>query len=145
MFSEWNVTSPIVHPQIHNRMYTLFFTVHITRVIVLFATYKHSHATLPYILAIVGLYVFDHLARIAQTWYTTVWLTTKNALNGSTQVGALVNMSIFVLSAEHGSAGSDSSSMMLPVKAQGSWTCGLLRMSGDVADARPEEKFTDIH
>jgi len=33
--------------------------------------------------------------------------------------------------------------MMLPVKAQGSWTRNLLRMSGGAADARPEEKITD--
>jgi hypothetical protein len=40
-------------------------------------------------------------------------------------------------------AGSDTSGMMLPVKAQGSWTRNLLRMSGDAADARPKEKITD--
>ncbi|KAI9430580.1 hypothetical protein F5148DRAFT_1155170, partial [Russula earlei] len=81
-------------------------------------------ATLPIILAAVGLYIFDHLARIAWTWYTTAWLTAKNALNGSTMLGA----------------GSDSSGMMLPVKAQGSWTRGLLCMSEDVVDACPEKE-----
>ncbi|KAI9431998.1 hypothetical protein F5148DRAFT_1310311 [Russula earlei] len=148
-----------------NRMYTLFFTVHVTGVTVLFTTYKHSHATLPYILAAVGLYVFNHLAHIAQTQYTTAWLTAKNALNGSTRLGAgwragqhvrlhVVSRAWFSWWAtwlvNHArpftiAAGSDSSGMMLPVKAQGSWTRSLLRMSGDVADARPEEKFTDIH
>ncbi|KAI9449659.1 hypothetical protein F5148DRAFT_1153056 [Russula earlei] len=38
----------------------------------------------------VGLSIFDHLARIAQTWYTTAWLTTKNALNGGTTLGGAV-------------------------------------------------------
>ncbi|KAI9451845.1 ferric reductase like transmembrane component-domain-containing protein [Russula earlei] len=156
---------------VRNRMYTLFFSVHVTGVTVfLFATYKHSHATLPYILAAVGLYVFDHLARIARTRYTTAWLTAEHALNGGTTLVHVPSLGAGWRAGQHVrlrvvsrawfgwwatwlvnrarpftiAAGSNSSGMMLPVKAQGSWTRGLLRMSGDAADARPEEKFTDI-
>ncbi|KAI9431843.1 hypothetical protein F5148DRAFT_1310429 [Russula earlei] len=72
---------------VRNRMYTLFFSVHVTGVTVfLLTTYKHSHTTLPYILAAVGFYIFDHLACIAQTRYTMAWLTTEHALNSGTML-----------------------------------------------------------
>ncbi|KAI9442783.1 hypothetical protein F5148DRAFT_1327290 [Russula earlei] len=88
------------------------------------------------------------------------WLTAENALNGSTTLGtgwrAGQHVHLRVVSrAWFGwwatwlvncarpftiAAGSDSSGMMLPVKAQGSWTHGLLHMSGDVVDAHPEKE-----
>jgi len=117
----------------------------------------------------VGLYVFDHLARIARTRYTTAWLTAEHALNGGTTLVHVPSLGAGWRAGQHVrlrvvsrawfgwwatwlvcrarpftiSTGPNSSGMMLPVKAQGSWTRSLLRMSGDAADARPEEKFTD--
>jgi ferric-chelate reductase len=117
----------------------------------------------------VGLYLFDHLARIARTRYATGWLTAEPALNGGTtlvyvpslragwRAGQHVRVRI-VSSAWFGwwatwficrarpftiAAGSDSGGMMLPIKALGSWTRNLLRMAGDADDARPEPMFTD--
>ena len=48
--------------------------------------YKHDPAALPYVLTTMGLYLFDHLARIARTRYATGWLTAKHALNGGTML-----------------------------------------------------------
>ena len=173
---------------IRNRMYTLFFTVHVTGVTLFLLavrhfsvfhfssvltnsqTYKHAHSSLPYVLAAVGLYVFDHLARIARTRYTTGWLAAERALNGGTtlvhvpylragwRAGQHVRVRV-VSNAWFGwwatwlicrarpftiAAGSDSGGMMLPIKALGSWTRNLLRMAGDADDARPEPKPTDV-
>ncbi|KAI0261234.1 hypothetical protein BC834DRAFT_972832 [Gloeopeniophorella convolvens] len=155
---------------IRNRMYSLFFTMHVIGVsLFLLATYMHSHTSLPYILAAVGLYTFDHLARIARTRYTTALITAEDALNGGTtlvQVPALgagwragQHVRVRVVSnAWFGwwatwlvgrarpftvAAGSDSGGMLLPIKAQGAWTRRLLRMAGGASDARPAEKVTD--
>jgi hypothetical protein len=49
-----------------------------------FQTLKHAPTALPYVLTVVGLYRFDHLARIARTRYATGWLTAEHALNGGT-------------------------------------------------------------
>lgn len=124
---------------------------------------------LPYVLTAVGLYVFDHLARIARTRYTTAWLTAEHALNGGTTLvhapflgagwRAGQHIRLRVVSSAWFSwwatwlvcrarpftiaTGSNSTGMLLPVKAHGPWTRSLLRMSGEAADARPEEKFTD--
>ena len=56
----------------------------ISSTLINFQTYKHAPAALPYVLTAVGLYLFDHLARIARTWYATGWLTAEHALNGGT-------------------------------------------------------------
>ena len=173
---------------VRNRMYTLFFSIHVTSVtLFLFAvrhfsifhfssiltgsqTYKHAPSSLPYVLTAVGLYIFDHLARIARTRYTTGWLAAERALNGGTtlvhvpslragwRAGQHVRVRV-VSNAWFGwwatwlicrarpftiAAGSDSGGMMLPIKALGSWTRNLLRMAGDADDARPEPKYTDV-
>jgi ferric-chelate reductase len=133
-------------------------------------TYRHARTSLPYVLTAVGLYVFDHLARIARTRYTTGWLTAENALNGGTtlvhvrslragwRAGQHVRVRV-VSNAWFGwwttwffcrarpftiAAGSDSSCMMLPIKAIGSWTRNLLRLAGEADDARPEPVYTDL-
>ena len=48
--------------------------------------YKHAPAALPYVLTAVGLYLFDHLARIARTRYATGWLIAEHALNSGTML-----------------------------------------------------------
>ena len=117
-----------------------------------------------------GLFVFDRIARIFRTRYTKAWLTAEHALNGGTtlvhvpslgagwRAGQHVRLRV-ISSAWFGwwttwlfgrarpftiAAGSDSVGMMLSVKVQGSWTRRLLGMSGDAADARPKERFTDF-
>lgn len=117
-----------------------------------------------------GLYAFDHLARIARTRYTTGYLTAEHALNGGTtlvhvrslragwRAGQHVRVRV-VSNAWFGwwatwffcrarpftiAAGSDSSCLMLPIKAMGPWTRNLLRMAGEADDARPEPLYTDV-
>lgn len=133
-------------------------------------TYRHAPASFPYVLTAVGLYVFDHLARIVRTRYTTGWLTAEHALNGGTtlvhvpslragwRAGQHVRVRV-VSNAWFGwwatwflcrarpftiAAGSDSGGMMLPIKAMGSWTRNLLRLAGEADDARPEPVYTDL-
>ncbi|KAI0300107.1 ferric reductase like transmembrane component-domain-containing protein [Multifurca ochricompacta] len=155
---------------VQNRMYALFFRIHVIGVIVfLLATYMHFHTTLPYILTAVGLYVFDHLARIARTRYTTAWLTAEHSLNGGTTLVHVPSLDAGWRAGQHVririvsdawfgwwatwlvgrarpftiAAASESGGMMLPIKAQGAWTRDLLRMASDAADARPAEKSPD--
>jgi ferric-chelate reductase len=172
---------------VRNRMYTLFFGTHVICVTVfLYAvrhfsvfssstlispqTYRHARASLPYVLTAVGLYVFDHLARIARTRYTTGWLTAENALNGGTTLVNVRSLRAGWRAGQHVrvrvvsnawlgwwttwffcrarpftiASGSDSSCMMLPIKAMGSWTRNLLRLAGEADDARPEPAYTDV-
>ena len=119
-------------------------------------TYRHARGSLPYVLTAVGLYVFDHLARIARTRYTTGWLTAESALNGGTTLVHVRSLRAGWRAGQHVrvrvvsnswfgwwttwffcrarpftiATGSDSSCMMLPIKAMGSWTRNLLRMAG---------------
>ncbi|KAN0131735.1 Ferric reductase like transmembrane component domain containing protein [Lactarius tabidus] len=156
---------------VRDRMYSFFFTTHITCVLVaLLAIYMHYPATLPYLLAAAVLYAFDHFARIARTRYTTAWLTAENALNGGTTLVDVPSLGAGWRAGQHvrirvvsdtwfgwwgtwliGRArpftiatGSNSGGMMLEIKAIGSWTRKLLRMADDAADARPAEKSTDV-
>jgi len=125
---------------------------------------------LPYVLTAVGLYVFDHLARIARTRYTTGWLTAEPALNGGTTLVHVPSLRAGWRAGQHVrvrvvsnvwfgwwatwflcrarpftiATGSDSGGMMLPIKAMGSWTRNLLRMAGEADDARPEPMYTDL-
>ncbi|KAF8504341.1 hypothetical protein F5888DRAFT_1799059 [Russula emetica] len=156
---------------VRNRMYSLFFGLHVICVTVfLYATYRHARASLPYVLTAVGLYVFDHLARIARTRYTTGWLTAEHALNGGTTLVHVRSLRAGWRAGQHVrvrvvsntwfgwwttwffcrarpftiATGSDSSCMMLPIKAMGSWTRNLLRLAGEADDARPEPAYTDL-
>ena len=133
-------------------------------------TYRHAGASLPYVLTAVGLYVFDHLARIARTRYTTGWLTAEHALNGGTTLVNIPSLRAGWRAGQHVrvrvvsnawfgwwatwffcrarpftiATGSDSSCMMLPIKTMGSWTRNLLRLAGEADDARPEPVYTDV-
>ena len=115
----------------------------------------HCPPIMPYILAAVGLYAFDHIARIARTRYTTAWLTAENALNGGTTLVDVPSLSAGWRAGQHvrirvigntwfnwlatwlvGRArpftiatGSNSGGMLLVIKAQGAWTRKLLRMA----------------
>ena len=51
-----------------------------------FQTYKHAPAALPCVITVLGLYLFDHLAHIARTWYATGWLIAEHALNSGTML-----------------------------------------------------------
>jgi hypothetical protein len=131
--------------------------------------YKHAPTTLPYIAVAAGLFGFDRIARIFRTRYTKAWLTAEHALNSGTtlvhvpslgagwRAGQHVRLRV-VSNAWFGwwttwlfgrarpftiASGSNSAGMILSVKVQGSWTRSLLDMSGDAADARPKERFTD--
>src|SRR6266404_6908148 len=46
----------------------------------------HEPTIFPYILCAASLYAFDRIARVAQTRYTTAWLTAENSLNGGTTI-----------------------------------------------------------
>ena len=149
---------------------SLFFIFHFSSTLIGPQTYRHARASLPYVLTAVGLYVFDHLARIARTRYTAGWMTAEHALNGGTtlvhvpslragwRAGQHVRIRV-VSNAWFGwwatwffcrarpftiAAGSDSSCMMLPIKAMGSWTRNLLRLAGEADDARPVPVYTDV-
>lgn len=120
-----------------------------------------------------GLYVFDHLARVIRTRHTMGWLTAEHALNGGTtfvhvpslregwRAGQHVRVRVvsggwwawlvtwFLFRARPFTiaAGSDSGGLMLQVKAVGSWTRNLLRVADDGDNARgvrrPEQISTD--
>ncbi|KAH9991983.1 hypothetical protein BJV74DRAFT_771842 [Russula compacta] len=155
---------------VRNRLYSLFFIIHVACFAVfLFAVHKHSSTSFPYLLAAVGVYIFDHLIRLARTRYTTAWLTAEHALNGGTTLVHVPSLGAGWRGGQHVrlrvisdawfgwwttwifgrarpftiAAASNSGGMMLIIKAQGSWTRNLLLMSGDAADARPPEKFPD--
>jgi ferric-chelate reductase len=124
----------------------------------------HAPTTLPFILAAVGLYVFDHFARIARTRYTVAWATAEHALNGGTTLVHVPSLGAGWRAGQHVrlrvvsnswfgwwstwlisrarpftiAAGSDAGGLMLPIKAKGSWTRNLLRMASGAADARPK-------
>ncbi|KAH9166989.1 hypothetical protein EDB89DRAFT_1856948 [Lactarius sanguifluus] len=139
-----------------NKMYSFFFVTHVTCVIVsLLAIYMHQPFMLPYILAAVALYAFDHIARIARTSYTTAWLTAENALNGGTTLVNVPSLGGGWRAGQHvrirvigdtwfgwlatwlvGRArpftiatGPNSGGMQLVIKARGPWTRKLLRMA----------------
>jgi hypothetical protein len=131
-------------------------------------TYQHAPITLPYILTAAGLFGFDRIARLARTRYTKAWLTAEQALNGGSTLVHVPSLGAGWRAGQHVrlrvvssrwfgwwatwlvgrsrpftiAAGSNSGGMILTIKARGSWTRALLRMSGDAADARPKE-FTD--
>ncbi|KAI0251040.1 ferric reductase like transmembrane component-domain-containing protein [Lactifluus subvellereus] len=154
---------------VRNRMYTLFFMVHVFGAIIfLFGTYFHAPTTFPFLLAAVGVYVFDHLARLARTRYTTAWLTAEPALNGGTTLVHVPSLGAGWRAGQHvrlrvvsnawlgwwaawlGRArpftiatGSGSRGMIIPVKANGSWTRNLLSMASEAADARPGGRSMD--
>ncbi|KAH9040998.1 hypothetical protein EDB85DRAFT_2253799, partial [Lactarius pseudohatsudake] len=137
-----------------NKMYSFFFVTHVTCVIVsLLAIYMHQPSMLPYILAAVALYAFDHIARIARTSYTTAWLTAESALNGGTTLVDVPSLGGGWRAGQHvrirvigntwfgwlatwlvGRArpftiatGPNSGGMQLVIKARGPWTRKLLR------------------
>ncbi|KAH9055774.1 hypothetical protein EDB87DRAFT_1779870 [Lactarius vividus] len=139
-----------------NKMYSFFFVTHVTCVTVsLLAIYMHQPFMLPYILAAVALYAFDHIARFARTSYTTAWLTAENALNGGTTLVDIPSLSGGWRAGQHvrirvigdtwfgwlttwlvGRArpftiatGPNSGGMQLVIKARGPWTRKLLRMA----------------
>jgi len=172
---------------VRTRVYGLFHTLHIILVVLFLVavrhflflprvssliasqTYKHAPATLPYIIAAAGLFVFDRIARIFRTRYTKAWLTAEHSLNGGTTLVHVPSLGAGWRAGQHVrlrvisdawlgwwstwlfgrarpftiAAGSNSGGMILSVKVQGSWTRRLLGMSGDAADARPKERFTD--
>lgn len=128
----------------------------------------HAPDTYPYTLAAVGLYVFDHLSRLARTRYTTAWLTAEHALNGGTTLVHVPSLGAGWRAGQHvrlrvvtngwfdwwatwlGRArpftvatGPDSRGMVIPIKANGSWTRNLLRMASEAADARPGKSSMD--
>ncbi len=173
---------------VRKRMYTLFVTIHITCVMVILVavrhflsffcaltlissqTYQHRSACVPYVLAAVVLYTFDHLVRIVRTRHTTGWLTAEHALNkGTTLVhvpslragwragqhvrvrvvngGRLAWLATWFLCRARPftiAAGPDSIGMTLQIKAQGSWTRNLLRMAEDADDVGHKEMSTRV-
>ncbi len=173
---------------VRKRMYTLFITIHVTCVIVVLVavrhfsifplsstlissqTHKHSPICVPYVLTAVGLYAFDHLARIVRTRHTTGWLTAEHALNGGTtlmrvpslQAGWRAGQHVRVRVVRGGwfawlatwflgrarpftiAVGPNSGGMMLEIKAAYSWTRNLLRMAGDAEDVSLEEMSTSV-
>ena len=126
----------------------------------------HRPHVLPYILAAVVLYAFDHTVRIARTRYTTAWLTAENALNGGTTVVNVPSLNAGWRAGQHvrirvigdtwfdwlatwfvGRArpftiatASNSGGMSLVIKARGAWTRKLLRMA---AAGEATEKSTE--
>lgn len=160
-------------------MYGLFITVHTACVmIILFAvrrffififsltlinpqTYHHRNDCVPYVVAAVVLYAFDHFARVVRTRHTTGWLIADHALNrGTTLVhvpslragwragqhvririvsgGWLARLTTWFLYRARPftiAAGPDSGGMMLQIRARGSWSRYLLRVAGDADDS----------
>jgi ferric-chelate reductase len=128
----------------------------------------------PYVLTAVGLYAFDHLARVVRTRHTTGWLTAEHALNRGTTLVYVPSLRTGWRAGQHVrvrvvsgrwlawlatwflcrarpftiAAGSDSGGMMLQIKALGSWTRNLLRVAGGADNARParrpEQISTDV-
>jgi ferric-chelate reductase len=117
----------------------------------------------PYVLTAVGLYAFDHLARVVRTRHTTGWLTAEHALNRGTTLVHVPSLRTGWRAGQHvrvrivsggwlawlttwflcrarpftiAAAGSDSGGVMLQIKAFGSWTRNLLRVAGDADNAR---------
>ena len=127
----------------------------------------HSPPVLPYILAAVALYVFDHTVRLVRTRYTTAWLTSENALNGGTTLVNVPSLDAGWRPGQHvrirvvgdtwfgwlatwffGRArpftvatASNSGGMLLVIKARGTWTRKLLRMA-EAGNAT--EKTTEV-
>jgi len=125
---------------------------------------------MPYVLTAVGLYAFDHLARVARTRHTKGWLTAEYALNRGTTLVHVPSLRAGWRAGQHVrvrvvsggwlawlatwflcrarpftiAAGSDSGGVMLQIKALGSWTRNLLRVAGDVDDARPVKRPEEI-
>ncbi|KAI9440920.1 hypothetical protein H4582DRAFT_2074709 [Lactarius indigo] len=152
------------------KMYSFFSVTHLTCVIVsLLATYMHQPSMLPYILAAVALYAFDHIARLARTSSTTGWLTAENALNGGTTLVDVPSLSGGWRAGQHvrirvigdtwfswlatwflGRArpftiatGPNSGGMRLIIKARGQWTRKLLRMAA-AEDAAEKPTDTEL-
>jgi ferric-chelate reductase len=137
-------------------------------------TYYHRSACVPYVLTAVGLYAFDHLARVVRTRHTTGWLTAEHALNRGTTLVHVPSLRAGWRAGQHVrvrvvsggwlawlatwflcrarpftiAAGSDSGGVMLQIKALGSWTRSLLRVAGDADNApparRPEQISTNV-
>jgi hypothetical protein len=133
-------------------------------------TYHHRRVCVPYVLTAVGLYAFDHLARIVRTRHTTGWLTAEHALNRGTTLVYVPSLRTGWRAGQHVrvrvvsggwlvwlatrflgrarpftiAAGSDSGGMMLQITAFGSWTRNLLRVAGDADNARPAGRSEQI-
>jgi predicted ferric reductase len=173
---------------VRKRMYTLFIPIHATCVIVILIavrhfsiflfsstlissqSYLHRSACVPYVLAAVGLYAFDHLVRIVRTRHTTGWLTAEHALNGGTTLVHVPSLRAGWRAGQHvrvrvvsggwfawlatwflGRArpftiatGPHSGGMMLQIKAVRSGTRNLLRMAGDAGDINLKEMSTSV-
>lgn len=111
-------------------------------------------------------YSFDHVARLAQTRYTTAWLTAEHMLNGGTTLVHVPSLGAGWRAGQHvrirvigdswfgwltwfvGRArpftiatGSYSGGMLLAIKAQGAWTRKLLRMAAVAGDDAKEKPF----
>ena len=125
---------------------------------------------MPYVLTAVGLYAFDHLARVVRTRHTTGWLTAEHALNRGTTLVHVPSLRAGWRAGQHVrvrvvsggwlawlmtwflcrarpftiAAGSDSGGVVLQIKALGSWTCNLLRVAGDADNARPARRPEQI-
>ena len=125
---------------------------------------------MPYVLTAVGLYAFDHLARVVRTRHTTGWLTAEHALNRGTTLVHVPSLRAGWRAGQHVrvrvvsggwlawlatwflcrarpftiAAGSDSGGVVLQIKALGSWTCNLLRVADDADDARPATRPEQI-
>lgn len=127
----------------------------------------HYPMVLPYLLATVVLYGFDHIVRIARTRYTTAWLTAENTLNGGTTLVNVPSLDAGWRAGQHvrirvigdtffgwltwfvGRArpftvatGSNSGGMLLVIQARGAWTSKLLRMAAGGGDIK--EKSTEV-
>jgi ferric-chelate reductase len=114
----------------------------------------------------VVLYGFDHIARIAQTRYTTAWLTAEHMLNGGTTLVNVPSLGAGWRAGQHvrirvigdswfgwltwlvGRArpfsiatGPNSGGMQLAIKAQGAWTRKLLRIAAGAGNDAKEKPF----
>jgi ferric-chelate reductase len=152
---------------LRNRAYSLFFATHIICIVVgLVAIHKHYPLILPYLITAVVLYGFDHIARIAQTRYTTAWLTAEHMLNGGTTLVNVPSLGAGWRAGQHvrirvigdswfgwltwlvGRArpfsittGPNSGGKQLAIKAQGAWTRKLLRMAAGAGNDAKEKPF----
>ncbi|KAI0275847.1 hypothetical protein BGY98DRAFT_935474 [Russula aff. rugulosa BPL654] len=160
---DWDYAIQTAFPQKLVGVYSLFVTIHTACVVtILYATYRHRSACVPFVLAAVVLYTVDHLVRIVRTRHTTGWLTAEHALNRGTtlvlvpslRAGWRAGQHVRVRIASDGwlvwlatwflgrarpftiAAGPDSGGMTLQIKALGSWSRNLLRMAEDADDIR---------
>ncbi|KAI0051583.1 hypothetical protein FA95DRAFT_1602600 [Auriscalpium vulgare] len=155
---------------VRRRMYNLFVATHIVGLITfIVATYFHAPTSLPYILCGLGLYLCDHLFRLAKTRYTTAYITPEVHLNnGSTRIEipsltsgwrAGQHVRLRVVNPSRGSwlgwwtawcvgrarpftiaSASGGKGLEMIAKKQGKWTGHLYQMATGGDSERPREK-----